>query len=157
MPLPLILGVRACITLIFVAFKEPSTGLWAKQMFTSCLLKTFSDTDIGRRPWSLEDDGIKKNNVLPAWPQCLRPLLDKWTLGLSQSENSFCFWVVELYQPSTSCKPQSGCSRDIVDRLIYWLIYMTYLSNDIGVLERVQRKITKMIKGLVNVLYRERL
>lgn len=34
---------------------------------------------------------------------------------------------------------------------------MTYLSNDIGVLERVQRKITKMIKGLVNVLYRERL
>lgn len=34
---------------------------------------------------------------------------------------------------------------------------MTYLSNDIGFLEGVQRKITKMIKGLENVLYRERL
>lgn len=62
-----------------------------------------------------------------------------------------------MYQPSTSCKPQGGCSRDIVDRLIYRLIYTTYLSNDIGILEGVQRKITKMIKGLENVLYRERL
>lgn len=34
---------------------------------------------------------------------------------------------------------------------------MTYLSSDIGILEVVQRKITKMIKGLENVLYRERL
>lgn len=85
------------------------------------------------------------------------PMLDKWTHGLSRTENSLCSCVVGLYQPSTSYKPQGGCSRDIADRLIYWLIYMTYLSNDIGFLEGVQRKITKMIKGLENVLYKERL
>lgn len=77
-------------------------------------------------------------------------------LNLKGKCNLFCSCVVGLYQPSTSSKPQTVCSRDPVDRLIHRLIYTAYLSSDTGLLEGVQRRRTKMIKGLENVFYKGR-